>query len=118
MKNNFEAWEVNIEEGRPGVMLAKSNLIYALARAKRQGVRVVRLIHGYGSSGPGGAIRKTCHQYLEAQQKKGAVLAYIPGEEWNIFHPKGREALDLIPHLAQDKDLGRDNRGITIIILP
>ena len=47
---------VNIERGRPLVDTALKQMENELARARTDRVRVVTLIHGYGSSGKGGTL--------------------------------------------------------------
>lgn len=49
--------EVNIEKGHPPVDEAMRRMVNGLTTAKREGIKSVVLIHGYGSSGEGGAIK-------------------------------------------------------------
>lgn len=49
--------EVNLERGLPPVALALDRLDKEIALAASLGIRVLTLIHGYGSSGEGGAIK-------------------------------------------------------------
>ena len=48
---------VNLEDGMPTVEEARLRMNYELQNARREGCAAVKLIHGYGSSGAGGALR-------------------------------------------------------------
>jgi hypothetical protein len=50
--------EVNLEYGYPTAEIAVRNMVDQLMSCKRQGMRAVILIHGYGSSGTGGKIKR------------------------------------------------------------
>ena len=78
---------------------------------------LLKLIHGYGSSGKGGRIRTASRKYLLAQQEKGRIAAVVPGERFTIFDETTRRALQQYPHLRQDRDLERENMGVTFIFL-
>ena len=56
-------------------------------------------------------------KYLLAQQEKGRIAAVVPGERFSIFDETTRRALQQYPHLRQDRDLERENRGVTFVIL-
>ena len=53
---------VNLEYGRPTVETALVRLNTEIANARSEQIRVVTLIHGYGSSGKGGKIRVACRK--------------------------------------------------------
>jgi hypothetical protein len=46
----------NVEAGLPTLDDARRQVIDEIKRAKREGVKVLKVIHGYGSSGKGGAL--------------------------------------------------------------
>jgi hypothetical protein len=108
---------VNLELNRPTVPTALSLLEDALRTARSERYVAVKLIHGYGSSGVGGdiriAVQKTLAQKLTAKE----LRAFIPGEDWRISNEFSWDLLKRCPELKQDSDLGRANRGITIVVL-
>jgi hypothetical protein len=108
---------VNLELNRPTVPTALSLLEDALRTARSERYVAVKLIHGYGSSGVGGdiriAVQKTLAQKLAAKE----LRAFIPGEDWRISNEFSWDLLKRCPELKQDSDLGRANRGITIVVL-
>jgi len=46
----------NVEAGLPILDEARRLAIEEIKRAKREGVKVLKVIHGYGSSGKGGTL--------------------------------------------------------------
>ncbi|MEA5038401.1 MAG: Smr/MutS family protein [Clostridiaceae bacterium] len=109
--------EINLEEGMPTVEQAIKRLTFYLRTKKGSGVRTLKLIHGYGSSGTGGKIRIECRKYLESQQRRGEIKYFVPGEEFSIFDPQTQKLLIACPGLRRDHDLERRNNGITIVLL-
>lgn len=108
---------VNLELNRPTVPTALSILEDTLRIARNEKFIGAKLIHGFGSSGVGGdiriAVQKTLAQKLQAKE----VRAFIAGEDWRISNEDSWDLLKRCPELKQDADLGRGNRGITIVVL-
>jgi len=106
--------EVNLERGNPTVEIAIRNMINELSTAIRTGYKAVVLVHGYGSSGVGGAIKIAVKQKLKESSLSGIVRAFAGGEDWQN---RKREFIEVC---AQLKDFSRyvdGNRGITVILL-
>jgi hypothetical protein len=108
---------INLENGHPKVEAALTRLRLELATLRRIGVHTVKIIHGYGSSGVGGSIRQATRQLLCAQLNEGKIKAFCPGEHFGPFENAGRSMVSLAPVLRQDADWGRQNDGVTIVIL-
>lgn len=109
--------EINLEEGKPLADAAVRRLTFELHQSRRMGVSVLKIIHGYGSSGTGGRIRVEARKYLDRLKYKGEITAFIPGEEFSIFNEDTRAAFLRCNDLRQDRDLDRHNNGVTFIIL-
>lgn len=109
--------ELNLELGRPTADEALRRLTADMASCRHLGRGVMKLIHGYGSSGTGGRIRTAVRKCLKDELAAGRVRAVIPGEEFSIFSEDTRRALALCPALRQDRDLERENRGVTFVVL-
>jgi len=109
--------EINIKAGMPTVEEARGLLLESLAAAKAGGVRVLKVIHGYGSSGVGGKLRGALRRSLAIRKKEGAIKGFIPGEEWTLFHEEARALCDRFPFLRDDPDYSRENPGVTIVEL-
>ena len=108
---------VNLEEGMPTVEQARLKLGYELNRARAEGCAAVKLIHGYGSSGVGGALRTGIQGTLRRMAQDGKLAAFIAGEDWRVSDEATWEALKRYPEWKGDSDLGRGNKGISIVLL-
>ena len=108
--------ELNLELGRPSVDEAMRRLDYELAAAGMLRTKVFKLIHGYGSSGAGGKIRTACRKQLQLYKEQGRIADFIPGENFTIFDASTRHAFTLCAALRNDRDLERENRGVTFVI--
>ena len=108
---------VNIEEGFPTRDQACQKLDAALIRARKAGVSVVKVIHGYGSSGVGGVLRFAIRSYLRQQKEQGAIVLFVNGEQLSSFEERSKTLLAKAPELLLDPDLGRANKGITLVLL-
>ena len=69
----------NLEEGMPTVSDAGKHLA-KIIRESKSNQKVIKIIHGYGSSGVGGAIKISIHKSLRKRMKSNEIAAFIPGE--------------------------------------
>jgi hypothetical protein len=108
---------LNIKSDMPTVDEARRRLLAELRRAKAKGVKAMKLIHGYGSTGVGGKLRDALRSSLSRRRKEGLIQSWVAGEKWDPFEPAAREMLDACPELARDSDVGQGNPGVTIILI-
>ena len=101
----------------PTVAQALSRLQLEVRLAKRQRVRVLKIIHGFGSTGKGGKIRVAVRRELEAMQQRGQIAFFIPGEKLTIFEADTRRLLQLCPAFRKDHDIDRHNNGVSVVVL-
>jgi hypothetical protein len=106
-----------LEEGRPTVDAAVRRLTFEIHTARKLGYAVLKLIHGYGSSGPGGRIRLEARRYLARLQQKGEIRSFLTGEQFSIFDEATRAAFAFCDSLRRDSDLDRHNNGVTFVLL-
>jgi len=109
---------INLERGLPTVEQALHRLDMELESCRLQGYRILTLIHGYGSSGKGGAIRKAVRRQLRYYQEQGQVNSVLAGEEFSTRTGPGRQLLRRFPVLTHHSDLNRANPGVTLVVLP
>ena len=88
-----------------------------LARARADRVRVVTLIHGYGSSGKGGKIRTECRDLLDHMSSEKKINQLIFGEEFRKRTGPGKALLKRFPQLERDCSSDFSNPGVTIVVL-
>jgi hypothetical protein len=108
---------VNIEDGFPDVEQARTRLHSELDIAQKHGLKVLKIIHGYGSHGVGGELRIALQATLRRLAGAGQIKDCIYGENWRQSNERSWELLKRMPALKSDPDLGRNNRGITIVLL-
>ncbi|HOX58333.1 MAG TPA: hypothetical protein P5205_14995 [Candidatus Paceibacterota bacterium] len=110
-------WTVNVEAGMPVLDEARRLVIGEIKRARREGVRVLKVIHGYGSSGKGGALCIGLRKSFGLRKKEGAIKEFIPGDDFSIFNGTVLALLEAVPELRGDPDLNATNEGVTILWL-
>lgn len=108
---------LNIKQDMPTVDEARQRLLQAVKSAKARGVKAIKLIHGYGSSGQGGALRVALRKSLSLRRKEGVIRSFVAGERWDPLEEAARMILDSCPELSRDADLGRGNEGVTVVLL-
>jgi hypothetical protein len=108
---------ISIETGMPTVEVGQKRLYLEIATARNQGIKFLKVIHGYGSSGVGGRLKRGILEYLDAKKKEGLVKAFVPGEDWSIFNQTARDIIDQCADLSKDSDLENCNHGITIVAI-
>jgi hypothetical protein len=101
----------------PLVREALQHLERELALARGDSATMLKLVHGYGSSGAGGEIRIAVQKMLVEMVRDGKIRDCIFGENWSKSDDAAWQLLKAHPELKNDPDLGRANRGITIIVL-
>ncbi len=108
---------LNIEDRLPTIDEARQRLLAELHQARQSGVIALKIIHGYGSTGKGGALRGALRKSLLRRKKEGLVTRVIFGEKWDVFQEDARYAIECCPELRSDRDLNCSNEGITIVVL-
>ena len=108
---------VNIKENSPTVEEAIANFLIALENAQMQNIKVLKVIHGYGSHGVGGAILKNLKTLLPALKRKKQIKDYFSGATFNLANQKVFDLITKVPDLALDEDLSTQNIGVTFIVL-
>ena len=106
-----------VEAGLPILDEARRLVIGEIKRAKREGVKVLRVIHGYGSSGKGGTLCVGLRKSFGLRKKEGVIKDFVAGEEFSIFNPTVLALLEAVPELRGDPELNATNEGVTILWL-
>jgi hypothetical protein len=88
-----------------------------LALARQQKCLLVKLVHGYGSTGAGGDIRIAVQRRLRELADAGQIRECIFGENWSKTDDATWRLLQAYSGLKSDPDLGRRNQGVTVVML-
>jgi len=107
----------NLKKNNPTVNEAMQRLTSELSAGRKRNIKVMKIIHGYGSSGAGGAIKPALLNRLQSLKSDGHIKAYITGEEHNEFAGSRNYLLNKYPELKETWIEDRGNPGITFIEL-
>jgi hypothetical protein len=93
--------------------IVEEQLLAAWSRARNTpSVRVLKIIHGHGSSGKGGSTRVVVRNWVHGQRSR--FRAVIPGESYTLFDATTQSLRQEIGTF-HDPDLQNGNPGITVI---
>ena len=108
---------VNLENGMPTVEEALTEMRLSLQSMRHSGVRFVKLIHGYGSTGRGGKICIGVRSELAAMVRKRLIRDFVAGEDFGPYSDTARRMADQDREITRDPDYGKCNHGITVVTL-
>jgi hypothetical protein len=108
---------INLKPDMPVVSEALQRLEREFALARREKRAVLKIVHGYGSTGVGGEIRIAVQKRLREMIDAGEIQDCVFGENWSKSDETSWRLLQSDPELKNDRDLGRHNQGITIVLL-
>ena len=110
--------EINLKRGGPSAEEALDRLTHQLRRASELGIKVVLLVHGYGSSGEGGHIKRVIREALDNNYFSDRVTDYYCGEDLaygsELYQALLRRRPSIKHHLQSSK---HGNAGLTILLL-
>ena len=107
----------NIEADFPSLDEARRRVVDEIRKSKREGVSILKIIHGYGSSGKGGVLKHGLRKSFLLRKKEGLIKDFIPGESFTIFNPVVLDILEAVPALRADADIANTNEGVTVLWL-
>ena len=109
---------INLESGGPTAEEALERLTQQVRAASEAGIRALIVIHGYGSSGPGGKIKWVVRDALEHNYFSDRVDEYYFGEDLALGSSRYQAVIkrraSLKNHLSQFK-IG--NAGMTVLLM-
>lgn len=106
---------MSVKDGMPTAATAVRHLDLRLQTVRAGGGGLVRVIHGWGSTGQGGAIRTAVRAHLRALQSRGLIRGYVPGEDYSEVSDVGRRLRDRYSSLRPSTATDGLNPGITFV---
>ena len=109
---------LNLEVALPTVDQAVEKFDQALNELSGTAMKLIKVIHGYGSGGKGGRIKEAIRQELIYQRRDHVIHSYVAGEDLEPGKEAYQELIRQNPSVK--KLLTRDmysNPGITLVIL-
>ena len=107
---------VNLKEGLPVVEDALSSMRRVIADARACRVKVLKLVHGYGSTGTGGKIKQAVQVELASMHLQGQIRMYVVGDDYAVS-VAGQELRARYPELLRSRRQDFEYRGITFVEL-
>lgn len=108
-------YTIDLREGLPDVDAALRILEYQFASAAAIGERVVKVVHGCGSTVRGGGrLRTEVRRWGRNDRRVGLA---VKGENFAVENPQARYLVEKFPHVAADADLGQHNEEITLFFI-
>jgi hypothetical protein len=101
----------------PSVHVALQRLDHEIALARQGRVSLLKIVHGYGSTGAGGDIRIAVQKRLRELADGGQLRGCIFGENWSKSDDETWRLVQMHAEAKSDSDLGRRNFGITVVLL-
>ena len=96
--------EINIKGDGQTVSLALAQFEIEADICRQAGFPMLKVLHGYGSHGVGGEIKR-----------QGKIAGFIPCEKW-LASPLRDKAIKLDSSLLADKDVNTQNCGQTLVL--
>ena len=107
--------KVNIKIDLPTVAEALRIAKQKINSARSNNVCVLKIVHGYGSTGKGGKIRIELRKELFKMKSKRLIGDVIFGEDFSTN--KCKQLIRRFSELKKDEDFNRGNKGITLVEL-
>ncbi len=108
---------IDIKSEMQTCLMAVAELENEIDACKLGGFTVLKVVHGYGSHGVGGAIKKAVHKRLNEMKRQGIISDFVPCEKWTPNNPLRKKAIEYSSDLLADSDLRMLNSGVTIVLI-
>lgn len=93
--------------------IVESELMDALSMVRSSStLRILKIIHGHGSSGKGGSTKEAVRNWSFRQRAR--VKLVFNGEDYNLFNQNVQEMRKAVGNY-EDSDLHHANPGITVL---
>ena len=115
---NVDVIEFNIKHGNPSAEDALNLLTVKIRELQELGIKAILLIHGYGSSGKGGVIKRAIHGALDLNHYADRVEEYFYGENVPYGSPAYHDLMKKRPGLKRfSRYFKASNGGMTVLLL-
>lgn len=81
------------------------------------GYKVMKVIHGYGSHGVGGAIKREFLRECQNLKNRGKIDDFVCCDNWTDNSVVRKIAINYCPDLLADRELYLLNPGCSIVII-
>ena len=109
--------KLDVESEKLTVNEALAKVEIELERAKIGGKNLVKIVHGYGSSGTGGEIKKAVFLLLKTLKKQKKITDFLPCEKFGFTFKNYQNLIKKYPELLVDGNIKNLNPGATIVVI-
>ena len=106
---------INIKENLPDTEYAVFQMSREIYFAKKENINVLVVIHGYGSNGVGGAIKKAVKDELTQLKSKKEIIDFSPGEQFGEMSELKSTLNKLYPETILNDHMQNLNSGVTVV---
>lgn len=108
---------LNLKQNSPAVDEAIANFLIELDVCRLEGIKIIKIIHGYGSHGKGGEICRELRNICNILKKQKKIKDYMLGNDWTLANERCFNYITTLKDFCGDEDLNRSNPGITLVVL-
>lgn len=108
---------IDIKSERQTVAEAIAQFLVEVDAYKKGGFKVMKVIHGYGSHGVGGAIRNNFLKKCQDLKNRKIIEDFVCCDKWTDKNTVKKIAINYCPDLLADAELYHLNPGCSIVIL-
>ena len=108
---------IDIKSEHQTVAEAIAQFLVEVDAYKKGGFKVMKIIHGYGSHGVGGAIKVAFLKKCQDLKNKKIIEDFVCCDKWTDKNVVRKIAINYCPDLLADSELYHLNAGCSIIIL-
>ena len=108
---------IDIKSEHQTVNQAIAQFLVEVEAYKKGGYKVMKVIHGYGSHGVGGAIRNQFLKKCQELKSRGIIEDFVCCNNWTTKNIVRKIAINYCPDLLADAELTCLNPGCSIIIM-
>lgn len=108
---------INIKSDGQSVKQAIAEFLIEIDALKLGGFKVLKVIHGYGSNGIGGDIKREFLRTCKELKGRGRICDFACGSELTTKISLRKMAINYCADLMIDKDLSFVNPGVSLVVL-
>lgn len=108
---------IDIKSNGQTVAEAIAQFLVEVESCKKGGYKVLKVIHGYGSHGVGGAIKVAFLKKCQDLKNRKQIYDYTCCDKWTAQNVVRKIAINYCPDLLADRELYLLNPGCSIVVL-
>lgn len=106
---------IDVKSDGQVVSEAIAQTLIAIEQSQKGGYEIVKVLHGYGSHGTGGEIKKNLLNLLSLYKKQKKIRDYVCTDSINLAMRE--KLIGICGDLLIEKDLYNHNAGVTFIVV-